>query len=74
MVSIRPDRRLALGLLAAAFAVPGPVHAASFAEWVAAFRARALAKGVSAATYDRVMGATTPDTAVYALSHLSYIH
>jgi len=44
---------------------PGPVAATGFEEWVAGFRARALAKGISAATYDRVMKATVPDTAVY---------
>jgi lytic murein transglycosylase len=39
----------------------------SFAQWVAAFRARARTRGVSDATYDRVMGGLKPDTAVYAL-------
>ena len=34
---------------------------------VKAFRPRALAKGVSEATYDRVMGAVTPDTRVLDL-------
>ena len=38
-----------------------------FPQWVAAFRPRALARGVSGATYDRVMGALKPDTSVYAL-------
>ena len=40
---------------------------AAFDRWVAAFRPRALAKGVSEATYDRVMGAVTPDTRVLDL-------
>jgi membrane-bound lytic murein transglycosylase B len=44
---------------------PGPVASAGFTEWVATFRARATAKGISPATYDRVMAATVPDTAVY---------
>jgi lytic murein transglycosylase len=39
----------------------------SFPAWVQTFRARALARGISAATYDRVMGAIKPDTSVYAL-------
>jgi lytic murein transglycosylase len=39
----------------------------SFAEWVETFRARALARGVSEATYRRVMAGVTPDTSVYAL-------
>ncbi len=40
---------------------------APFARWVAAFRSRARAKGVSDATYDRVMGQVKPDASVYAL-------
>ncbi|MDK9695356.1 MAG: lytic murein transglycosylase [Siculibacillus sp.] len=44
---------------------PGPVAATGFDEWVGTFRARALAKGISPATYDRVMRATVPDTTVY---------
>jgi peptidoglycan lytic transglycosylase B len=39
----------------------------SFAQWVERFRARARARGVSEATYHRVMGALKPDTEVYAL-------
>ncbi len=35
-------------------------------RWVAAFRARAIERGISAATYDRVMGSVSPDTSVYA--------
>ena len=38
-----------------------------FEQWVAAFRARARARGVSEATYTRVMGGLVPDTSVYAL-------
>ena len=38
-----------------------------FARWVAAFRSRARAKGISDKTYDRVMGSLKPDTSVYAL-------
>jgi lytic murein transglycosylase len=37
-----------------------------FAEWVENFRARARAKGVSDATYTRVMTGLKPDTSVYA--------
>jgi lytic murein transglycosylase len=40
----------------------------TFRQWVAAFRARALSRGVSEKTYDRVMGAVTPDMSVYALN------
>lgn len=39
----------------------------SFANWVQGFRARARARGISDATYDRTMGAIKPDTSVYAL-------
>jgi membrane-bound lytic murein transglycosylase B len=56
---------------AASLALPGAGvaqrAAKPFPQWVAAFRARALARGVSAATYDRVMGSIKPDTSVYAL-------
>ncbi len=39
---------------------------ASFASWRDAFRARAAARGVSEATYRRVMDGVKPDTSVYA--------
>ena len=39
----------------------------NFELWVAAFRPRALARGVSEQTYDRVMRGVKPDTSVYAL-------
>src|SRR3989440_8323074 len=41
------------------------VAAQPFAQWVEAFRARALAKGISDATYSRVMGGLKPDTTVF---------
>ena len=44
---------------------PGPVASVEFTQWVGTFRHRALSKGISAATYDRVMQTTVPDTAVY---------
>ncbi len=37
----------------------------AFARWVAGFRLRALRRGISEVTYDRVMNAVTPDTSVY---------
>lgn len=40
-----------------------PVSSA-FAQWVAKFRERAIKRGVSAATYSRVMDAVTPDMTV----------
>ena len=45
-----------------AFALQTP----AFAHWVAGFRPRALKRGISEQTYDRVMGAVTPDTSVFA--------
>jgi peptidoglycan lytic transglycosylase B len=60
---------LAAGLgTATALALPGGAQAQArppFAQWVATFRSRALARGISAATYDRVMGAVKPDTSVF---------
>jgi membrane-bound lytic murein transglycosylase B len=41
----------------------------TFAQWVENFRARARARGISDATYSRVMGSVKPDTSVYALDH-----
>lgn len=55
---------------AGSLALPAPLFAQSaaqpFEQWVAAFRPRALAKGVSGATYDRVMGRVKPDMSVFA--------
>src|SRR5207248_3142093 len=54
---------------AAAFASPATVQAQSskepFDQWVAAFRPRAIARGVSDATYTRVMHGLKPDTTVF---------
>lgn len=38
-----------------------------FSQWVEQFRARARSRGISDATYTRVMSAIKPDTSVYAL-------
>jgi len=59
-------RTCLIGLAAVALAVPAQARSAGFEHWVAAFRPRALARGISEATYDRVMSAVTPDTSVYA--------
>jgi membrane-bound lytic murein transglycosylase B len=71
---MRLNRRFWLrGALAhvALFAIAGPAAARSarlpFAQWVVAFRPRALKRGISAKTYDRVMVGLKPDTSVYAL-------
>jgi len=65
------DRRLWLkSALSAGIAVCSglrPALSASFEQWVAAFRSRALARGVSDATYTRVMTGLKPDTSVYGL-------
>jgi lytic murein transglycosylase len=51
------------------FAGAGGAYAqnSAFAAWVEKFRARALARGVSNATYTRVMVGLTPDMSVLAL-------
>src|SRR5262245_37708490 len=55
---------MALGVGGRLFAQPSEPK---FAQWVEGFRARARDRGVSEATYRRVMGSITPDTSVYAL-------
>jgi lytic murein transglycosylase len=56
-----------LAVLAAGSSVQAQQSSTSFERWVAAFRPRALARGVSEKTYDRVMDGVKPDTSVYAL-------
>src|ERR1041384_2655753 len=51
---------LTLGPRAFAQVSPQPL-----AQWVVSFRARALTKGISDATYTRVMGGLKPDTTVF---------
>jgi membrane-bound lytic murein transglycosylase B len=61
---------LALSALAASSASACAQEARSrltFRQWVTAFRPRALGRGISQKTYDRVMAAVTPDMSVYAL-------
>ena len=65
-IARRPVLKAAIGA-AAALAFGGPALAAPFSQWVENFRPRARARGVSDATYTRVMGAVKPDTAVYVL-------
>jgi len=71
--TILTRRILLQGTLGAltAFAVSGPAAAQSprtnFEQWVAAFRPRALTRGISEKTYARVMTGLKPDTSVYAL-------
>jgi membrane-bound lytic murein transglycosylase B len=65
-------RRFGLSLSAAAAGVAaGPLAAQisqlPFEKWVESFRSRARGRGISDATYSRVMGATKPDISVYAL-------
>ena len=72
------SRRACLPLLAAAtvMAAPGiwsPKALAQgsnsgFDQWVAAFRARARARGISDATYTRVMSNIKPDSTVFELN------
>src|SRR5262245_2737131 len=67
-----PSRRAvvqSIAACAATLAAPGVVLAQSsstpFARWVDTFRPRALARGVSEATYAKVMGELKPDTTVF---------
>jgi lytic murein transglycosylase len=62
-------RALLQAALACAAAPEAFAQSASqpFVQWVAAFRPRALQRGVSAATYDRVMTGLKPDMGVFAL-------
>ena len=72
-IFIKSFSRRSFLLSAAAFTAslsPGGIAVAvqspAFARWVATFRPRALNRGISEQTYDRVMGNVTPDTSVYA--------
>src|SRR5712671_3510528 len=72
MLVSHPSRRQLLAAaigVAASAALASRAFAASFEQWVAGFRPRAVARGVSDATYTRVMGGIKPDTSVYALVH-----
>jgi membrane-bound lytic murein transglycosylase B len=66
----RRDLLLLSAGAAAAFAcgsAQAQVARQPFAQWVEAFQPRARARGVSEATYRRVMSGMKPDTSVYAL-------
>jgi lytic murein transglycosylase len=67
----QPTRRAALAAAlggASALVMQPPAHAspAGFDQWRDQFRARALARGISAQTFDRVMGHLEPDMSVFA--------
>lgn len=55
-----------LGATGACPAARAQSAAQPFEQWVATFRAKALARGLSEATYNRVMGGLKPDTSVFA--------
>jgi lytic murein transglycosylase len=57
------------GIAAAGYRWTSPAQSSplTFAQWVERFRQRARARGISDATYSRVMGSVRPDTEVYAL-------
>ena len=64
-------RGLLVTALGAGASVLAPLSAratddAAFAQWVTAFRSRALARGISEATYNSVMNGLKPDTSVFA--------
>ena len=60
-------RAAAAGICASPFAAAAQSATQPFAQWVETFRARARGRGVSDATYTRVMQGLQPDTRVYAL-------
>jgi membrane-bound lytic murein transglycosylase B len=57
----------ALAAMTAAAPLRAQTAALPFAEWAETFRPRAKARGVSDATYTRVLATIKPDTSVYAL-------
>lgn len=60
-------RRALLAGTGGALLAPGTfAQAATFEQWREAFRARAVARGVSDATYTRVMSRVQPDMSVFA--------
>jgi len=62
------SRRTCLPLLAGALlSTPALAQGGKFEQWVEGFRARARARGISDATYTRVMSNIKPDTTVFAL-------
>ncbi len=66
------SRRAALPIMAGAMAMawmpqPNAQGSRPFDQWVAAFRTRARERGISDATYTRVMSNLKPDTAVFEL-------
>jgi len=70
-ISSHPTRRTLLAATLGAgvgltLGLPAHARPAGFDRWVVAFRPRALKRGISEQTYDRVMAAVTPDTSVYA--------
>jgi lytic murein transglycosylase len=68
-ISRRQTMRFIAGAVAALAATDparAEINRAAFDQWVAAFRPRALKRGVSEATYTRVMRGLTPDTSVFA--------
>ena len=58
---------LAAAMAAWSAAAHAQASKSSFEQWVAAFRARGRARGISDATYTRVMSHIKPDTTVFEL-------
>ena len=64
----RFSRRACLPMLAAAIlSTPARAQPSKFDQWVEGFRTRARARGISDATYTRVMRNIKPDTTVFEL-------
>jgi lytic murein transglycosylase len=55
----------AIAILVMASSAPAEAPHTPFARWVETFRPRALTRGVSTATYERVMRGLDPDTSVF---------
>jgi len=67
-VTRRNALRLVAGAGALAFSTANRAWGTpGFEQWVATFRERARARGISDATYTRVMTGIKPDTSVFAL-------
>ena len=68
-IARRPLLKTALsGAASLAFGAPAFAQSAAepFPKWVETFRAKARAKGISDATYTRVMGSLKPDDSVFS--------
>ncbi len=59
-----PDTTGANGLMGATPSTPAPIDLQRFADWKNAFRAKALAAGISPKTFDAALGDVTPNAKI----------